>query len=87
VTRVLGLLAADGSANPLVPAGAELLFGLLLLIPALLFLGALVSILASRRYTGGGKLLWVVVVFCLPLLGPLGWFLGGRTAQIRTAQE
>lgn len=53
-------------------------------IQVVLFLSALVSILRSQRYTGGGKLLWAAVVFFAPFLGPLGWWLGGRRAQIRT---
>ncbi|WP_229841826.1 PLDc N-terminal domain-containing protein [Pseudolysinimonas yzui] len=53
-------------------------------IQLVLFIAGLISVLASKRYTGGGKFLWVVVIFALPLLGPLGWFIAGRTAQIRT---
>lgn len=49
-----------------------------------LFIAAVISVLASRRYTGGGKLLWILLVFFMPLLGPIGWFLLGRNAQIRT---
>ena len=54
-------------------------------IQLVLFIAAFISVLASKRYTGGGKFLWVVVVFALPLLGPIGWFVAGRNAQIRTA--
>lgn len=49
-----------------------------------LFIAALVSVLASRRYTGGGKLLWLLLVFFMPFLGAIGWFLLGKNAQIRT---
>ena len=62
---------------------------LLILVPVIiqvvLFIGGLVSVLRSPRYTGGGKFLWVVVIFFAPFLGPLGWFVAGRTAQIRTS--
>lgn len=54
-------------------------------IQLVLFIAALISVLASKRYTGGGKFLWAVVVFALPLLGPIGWFVAGRNAQIRTS--
>ncbi|CAN5233204.1 hypothetical protein BH11ACT4_BH11ACT4_12040 [soil metagenome] len=57
----------------------------LVIAQVVLFIAALVSILASKRYTGGGKFLWLVVVFFAPLLGPLGWFIGGRKARIRTS--
>lgn len=55
------------------------------LVQLILFIAALVSILSSKRYTGGGKFLWVVVVFFAPFLGPIGWFVAGRNAQIRTS--
>jgi uncharacterized membrane protein YsdA (DUF1294 family) len=53
------------------------------LIQFILFIAALISIMSSKRYTGGGKFLWVVVVF----FGAIGWFVGGRTAQIRTSVD
>lgn len=75
--------------NPLIPAEYDVLWAIILvvvaLVPIVLFLAAVVSILASPRYTGGGKFLWIAVVLLAPFLGPLGWFLGGRRAQIRTS--
>ncbi len=74
------------------PSGEALaLIGLLVWVAiviaqAVLFIAALVSILRSRRYTGGGKFLWVVVVFFAPFFGAIGWFGGGKTAQIRTTE-
>ena len=56
-------------------------------VQVILFIAGLVSILRSKRYTGGGKFLWVVLVFFAPLVGPIGWFVAGRRAQIRTAVE
>jgi hypothetical protein len=56
--------------------------GIFWLAQLVLFLCALVSILSRRRLTGGGKFLWVVVTFGFPFLGPLGWFLFGRNAQL-----
>jgi hypothetical protein len=50
----------------------------------ILFIAALVSILSSKRYTGGGKFLWLIVVFFMPFFGAIGWFVAGRTAQIRS---
>lgn len=54
-------------------------------IQLVLFIAALISVIASKRYTGGGKFLWAVLVFALPILGPIGWFVAGRKAQIRTS--
>ena len=53
-------------------------------VVAILFVSSLISILASPRYTGGGKLLWIIGIFVFPIAGPLVWWLGGRNARIRT---
>jgi hypothetical protein len=87
--RALAALAAEGvPSDSLLPEGYDVLWAVWILvvaiIPVVLFIAALVSILRSIRYTGGGKLLWIVVVLLAPFLGPLGWFLAGRRAQIRT---
>jgi hypothetical protein len=55
------------------------------IVQIVLFIAALISILSSKRYTGGGKFLWLVVVFFAPFFGAIGWFAGGRKAQIRTS--
>ncbi|WP_370948576.1 PLDc N-terminal domain-containing protein [Amycolatopsis sp. cg5] len=44
---------------------------------ALLFLGALVSILGSPL-SGGMKLVWVIFALCAPFLGSLLWFVVGK---------
>ncbi|HWC80367.1 MAG TPA: PLD nuclease N-terminal domain-containing protein [Pseudonocardiaceae bacterium] len=54
--------------------GAILFFALLY---ALLFFGALISVLGSPQ-TGGLKLVWCVIVFAFPFLGSLLWFVVGR---------
>lgn len=75
--------------NPLIPAEYDWAWSIALVVvvlaQAILVIAAVVSILASPRYTGGGKLLWIAVVLLAPFLGPLGWFLGGRRARIRTS--
>ena len=48
---------------------------------ALLF-AALVSIVASPRYAAGGKALWILAVFAFPVLGPLAWFIAGRSTGL-----
>ncbi|MFS0733051.1 PLD nuclease N-terminal domain-containing protein [Microbacterium sp. 1P10UB] len=56
--------------------GWHLLILLVALLPLLL---ALVSIVRSPRLSTGYKVLWIVIVFVFPFLGPLVWFLFGRT--------
>ncbi|MFI5614939.1 PLD nuclease N-terminal domain-containing protein [Amycolatopsis sp. NPDC051903] len=51
--------------------------GVVILLPAIFFLAALISILGSPL-TGGMKFVWVVFAFCAPFLGPLLWFIVGR---------
>ncbi|QRQ65860.1 PLDc N-terminal domain-containing protein [Corynebacterium sp. SFY-K9] len=59
------------------------LIGLVLLIaiPLIIFIAALVSILSSSRYTVFGKVVWIVVTFTFPILGPIVWFIWGRNAE------
>lgn len=44
---------------------------------AVFFLAALVSVLGADIGCGG-KILWFLVVLCLPLLGSLLWFVAGK---------
>lgn len=60
---------------------AVILVGLVVLAYVVFFLSALVSILGSRQ-SGGMKLVWIVLAFCAPFLGPLLWFAIGRR-QVR----
>jgi len=78
-------MAEDGG-NAAFALAALLGWIILGIAQAILFIAALVSILASKRYTGGGKFLWIVVVFFAPVFGALGWFIAGRRAQIRTTE-
>lgn len=72
--------------NPLLPAAFDVTWSalVLVLVPLVLFVIAAVSVMRSPRYTGGGKALWVLVLWALPVLGPIGWFVVGRTARVRT---
>lgn len=83
---MMQLLLATDDPNPILPFAAVLGWVILGIAQLILFIAALVSILGSRRYTGGGKFLWLVVVLLAPLFGALGWFIAGRRAQIRTSE-
>ncbi len=43
---------------------------------------ALIVLLRSKHYTGGGKFLWFVVILFAPILGGIGYLALGRTAKI-----
>jgi len=74
------LLMAEQATSAEQAIGIGLIVGLVVIGVALfvLFIAALVSVLRSRVLTGGGKVLWILVVFAFPFLGPLGWFIWGR---------
>ncbi|WP_236538689.1 PLD nuclease N-terminal domain-containing protein [Spiractinospora alimapuensis] len=58
------------------------LAGIALLALIVLVIWALVSILAHKDLTGGGKLLWVIGVLWVPLFGAVAWFVVGRKGNI-----
>ncbi|MCF6769551.1 PLD nuclease N-terminal domain-containing protein [Corynebacterium sp. MC-04] len=37
--------------------------------------------MSSSRYTVFGKIIWIVVTFCFPILGPIVWFIWGRNVE------
>lgn len=72
----LAQLSQDAVAHGL---GASLIVLLVAvaLFHVVFFLAALVSILGADVGCGG-KLLWLIVIFCLPFFGSLLWFVVGR---------
>ena len=48
-------------------------------VPIIVFAFALLSILRSDRLTGAGKVIWIVV--CFPLVGPIVWFIAGKSCD------
>ena len=70
-----------------VPPGQSLLAGgwsfpLIAVSAAILSLvAALFSIWLGRHHSVKAKLIWTVIVFLVPLLGPIAWFLLGRVRR------
>lgn len=62
--------------NPLVPSWD--IMGFLLILNAILFIAALVSIARNRTHTTGGTVVWALIVLAVPVLGSVLWFLVGR---------
>ena len=62
--------------DPIALIGAAIGIGLIVL-----FLAAVVSIVNSRSYSAGLKVLWILAVLAFPLLGPLAWFLIGKNSH------
>lgn len=72
--------------DPLIPSGYDTVWTVVLGLVALacfaLFLAAVWSMMSSRRLSGSGRLLWVLVLLAFPFLGALAWFAWGRTANL-----
>jgi ABC-type molybdate transport system permease subunit len=62
--------------DPLIPSWGIL--GFFLILNAIVFIAALVSIARNRTHTSGGTVVWALIVLALPILGPILWFLIGR---------
>lgn len=57
------------------------ILGFLLVLNAVLFISALISLARNRTYiSSGGIVVWAVIVLAVPLLGPVLWFVSGRRA-------
>ncbi|MBE2998178.1 PLDc_N domain-containing protein [Nocardiopsis sp. HNM0947] len=62
------------------------LFGVIMVVIALavlvLVIAALISALINPDTTGGGKLLWVLVILWYPIIGAVAWFVLGRKRHL-----
>ncbi len=76
------VLAAGDTGHQIAGMGMLGMIGLGMLAYAVLFIGALISILCSA-HTGGMKLVWVIVAFAMPFIGSLLWFVIGRGDSLR----
>ena len=70
------LALSTSEANPLVPSWG--IMGFPLILNAILFIAALVSIARNRTHTTGGTVVWALIVLAVPVLGSVLWFLVGR---------
>ena len=73
------LSVATETANPIIPTAWELMVIVAGAVVAALFICAMINIARSKNYTPAGRALWLLIVCTLPALGPLLWFLIGRT--------
>ena len=68
--------------EPVMPPSFGIL-GFVLIVNAILFISALISIARNRAYTSGGTVVWALIVLAVPVLGSILWFMIGR----RTARD
>ena len=74
-------LALTASANPVIPAPWLFLQFVVALACVALLIGAWISIIRAKDQPPTTTTVWAVIVFVLPVLGPLLWFIGGRKAS------
>ncbi|UVI37088.1 PLD nuclease N-terminal domain-containing protein [Brevibacterium spongiae] len=60
------------SENPLLPATYDILWSVGILVALALLVWALVGI-AKSALDSNTKLVWVIIAFLLPLIGPICW--------------
>ena len=70
--------------NPLLPAGYDVVWTLVLVGLAALTVAALWQALRSKAHTGGQQLLWALVIVVAPVLGSLAWFVLRRPRRSTT---
>ncbi|MGI9076336.1 MAG: PLD nuclease N-terminal domain-containing protein [Gemmatimonadaceae bacterium] len=47
----------------------------------ILLVGALLSVWLGKQHSVKAKAIWTAIIFAVPVLGPLSWFLLGRERQ------
>jgi hypothetical protein len=77
------LLRLDRSTitNPVIPTQWLVMESVLALACIALFIAALIIIIRTKDQPPATIIVWVVITFVLPILGPLLWFIGGRKAS------
>ncbi|MEC3953704.1 PLD nuclease N-terminal domain-containing protein [Nocardia sp. CDC153] len=78
------LLATTENSTGESVASVALVIGILAvaLAAVVLFIAALVSVVRSRSYAAGGKAVWALLILAFPFLGPVAWFVWGRTSTL-----
>lgn len=67
--------------NPLIPAAYDIAWTAVAVIVLTLMVLALVSIVrVSKNLTTTQSMVWALLAIFVPVLGPLAWFVIGRTA-------
>ncbi|NUT98359.1 MAG: PLDc_N domain-containing protein [Saccharothrix sp.] len=75
-------LVVQEAADDALGVGVLLFLVGLAVVLFVLWVAAVVSVVRHPRLTGGGKFLWIVVIFGFPLLGSIGWFVAGKDARL-----
>lgn len=66
------------NANPIMPLAWDAATVVAGVLVAALLVAALISIIRNKNQPPVAVALWILVVFAVPVLGPLLWFFAGR---------
>ncbi|MEO8284246.1 MAG: PLD nuclease N-terminal domain-containing protein [Pseudarthrobacter sp.] len=69
------------TAEPLMPSPLFGIWGIVVSAGVVLFIAALISVARNKTYTSGGTVIWTLIIFALPVAGPVLWFLIGRKSS------
>lgn len=78
LTTIVGSVS---STDPVIPAPWVLLQVAVPLVCFALLIASLISIARTKNQPPARTAVWVVIVFLLPIIGPILWFIGGRKAS------
>ncbi|MBD8506027.1 PLDc N-terminal domain-containing protein [Hoyosella sp. G463] len=81
-TTLILAQATQVDSGDAVSIGLVILLAVVAIAALVLFIAALVSVLSSTVLSGVGKIVWILLIFVFPLLGPLLWFFLGRNVRI-----
>lgn len=71
-------LTRSTGTDPFLPVQWELMQTAVAFVGIPLLVAAVISIFRTKDHPLSIKILWVMIVFVLPIIGPIFWFVGGR---------
>ena len=80
---MLSTISRSTITNPVIPASWLALQSVVALACIALLIRAWISIFRTKGQPPRTLLVWAVIAFVLPFIGPLLWFIGGRKASRR----
>lgn len=78
LTTIIGSVSGT---EPVIPVPWVILQVAVSLVCFALLIASLISIARTKNQPPARTAVWVVIVFLLPTIGPILWFIGGRKAS------
>ncbi|SDS43365.1 PLDc N-terminal domain-containing protein [Agrococcus carbonis] len=80
-------IPATDVTNPLLPAGYDIMWSLVLAVALALTVTALWQVLRSRELSGVQAVVWALLILALPVLGPIAWWILRPPRDARSADR